>query len=90
MEIKPIIKNIVTSILIFLSISFLTVIKCLMTIYETGVLNIGFPMTFYNGFLVSDGIRFSWDIVNMGFNYIIILFITIGFRYVFKHIKSFE
>ena len=90
MEIKLIIKNIVTSILVFLSISFLTVIKCLMTIYETGVLKIGFPMTFYKGFLVSDGIRFSWDIVNMSFNYIIILFITIGFRYVFKYFKSFE
>ncbi|WP_103068693.1 hypothetical protein [Aquimarina sediminis] len=85
---KKIISVTVVSILIFLSISFLTVLNF---VFTSGFpeLKIGFPLQYYNRFFTApDELRFSWNIWNLIIDFLVIWGITAVVYYLSKRIKK--
>lgn len=91
--IKKILIATILSILIFLSTSFISVFLQLNTPLNRQIdsnLNIGFPLIYYNQFLVDLPIpNSSWNLKNLFFDFIFVYVIILGFSLMkFKHQKN--
>ncbi|PKV51717.1 hypothetical protein ATE84_3815 [Aquimarina sp. MAR_2010_214] len=85
---KKIICITVLSSLIFLSISFLTVLNFIFT-SDSPEFKIGFPLQYYNRFFTaSDELRFSWNIWNLLVDILIVWGITVLVYYLQKRINK--
>ncbi len=88
MGIRNLIRPTVFSILIFFSISFLTVlfqINSPLNRMENSDLNIGFPFIYYNQFLISGPLPNSgWNLLNLALDFGIIWFLTVIGHKIFK------
>ena len=90
---KRILYEIILSILIFLSISFITVLLQLNSPLNRQIdstLNIGFPLIYYNQFLVDPPIpNSSWNGKNLIFDFVLVWLIVVGtYTIIFKKQKN--
>ena len=90
---KRILNGIILSILIFLSISFITVLLQLNSPLNRQInstLNIGFPFVYYNQFLVDPPIPNSgWNLKNLVLDFTLVWLIVVGtYTIIFKRQKN--
>ncbi len=76
---KNITRIIVHTILIFSSISFLSVIYSIVRDFPNYEAKFGFPLLYYKSFWISDGLRFSWNGVNLILDYLFICIVYFVF-----------
>lgn len=91
--IKRILCETILSVLIFFSISFISVFFQLNSPFNSqfdSTFNIGFPFVYYNQFLVDSPIPNSgWNIKNLVLDFVLIWFVVVGsYTLVFKRHKN--
>mgnify|MGYP007108082580 CR=1 FL=1 len=90
---KRILYEIILSILIFFSISFITILFQLNSPLNRQIdstLNIGFPFVYYNQFLIDPPIPNSgWNVKNLVLDFILVWLIVVGaYTIIFKRQKN--